>query len=153
MHKEDDLWHIIRVLHNSLVYMYQVWCRNFSTANRPIITDSCSIGHKSAGLHIFGTRMIDNMEFPGLNFTNNNTMDQDLFLHTLSRWKPVDTTQDLILGVVVLVLAILFTFACCVTLAAKCSRESRVQYQHSGHGHPSRGKYAGCDTNVPPANV
>ena len=43
----------------------------------------------------------------------------------------VDTTNDLIIGVVVLVLVILCTFACCVTVAKKCSVEQRTEYQPS----------------------
>ena len=43
----------------------------------------------------------------------------------------VDTTNDLIIGVVVLVLVILCTFACCVTVAKKCSVERRTEYQPS----------------------
>ena len=68
-----------------------------------------------------------------MNFTANTTTKPDIFLHSLYRYRLVDTTNDLIIGVVVLVLAILCTFVCCVTLAAKCSKEPRLQYQHSGN--------------------
>ena len=66
------------------------------------------------------------------NITTNGTMPEDILLHSLYRYQLMDTTNDLIIGVVGLVLAILFTFACCVTLAAKCSREPRLEYQPSG---------------------
>ena len=43
---------------------------------------------------------------------------------------PIDTTGDLILGVVVLVVSLIITFICFVTLAAKCSRgPRRTEYE------------------------
>ncbi len=41
----------------------------------------------------------------------------------------IDTTGDLILGVVVLVVSLIITFICFVTLAAKCSRGPRTEYE------------------------
>ncbi len=41
----------------------------------------------------------------------------------------LDTTTDMILGIVLLILAIILTFICCVTLAVKCSKEHRAEYR------------------------
>ena len=64
-----------------------------------------------------------------MNITTKSTAKPQIFFRSLL----VDTTNDLIIGVVVLVLAILATFVCCVTLAMKCSKEPRIAYQGSGN--------------------
>lgn len=68
-----------------------------------------------------------------LNITMNetNVTDTKLFYPPFHRNILIDTTNDLIVGVVVLVLIILCTFACCVTVAKKCSIERRTECQSS----------------------
>ena len=59
---------------------------------------------------------------------------QDYISIAITETKPkkgyheLDTTMDMILGIVLLILAIILTFICCVTLAVKCSKEHRAEY-------------------------
>ena len=79
-----------------------------------------------------------------LNITMNvtNVTDTRLLFPPFHHNILIDTTNDLIIGVVVLVLVVLCTFACCVTMAKKCSIERRTEYQ------PSEQYYTKVPTNV-----
>ena len=81
-----------------------------------------------------------------MNFTDvtTNSTRPRIFFRSLL----IDTTNDLIIGVVVLVFAILCTFVCCVVLAMKCSKEPRITYQ--GSANIKRG-YSEIKEKEPPA--
>ncbi len=66
-----------------------------------------------------------NKSHPELSYNYTAFQNLDIFQGI----KQIDTTKDLILGVVLLVLSIMLTFICCVTLAAKCSRGPRSEFE------------------------
>ena len=67
------------------------------------------------------------MENTTLNIVERNGSDVKSIVRVSPKYKFIDTRNDLIFGVLALVLAIAVTFICCVTVATKCSKGQRNQ--------------------------
>ena len=130
-HQKDEKVNRTAVVYwliDTLVVLYErhlqittnTW-RSFTFSAKSPRNDNLLVGRKNGAKNCCISRMNE----------TNTTVSGTLYPRFINRNVLVDTTDDLIIGVVVLVLVILCTFACCVTVAKKCSVERRMEYQPS----------------------